>query len=77
MIKFDAVYENGVLKPLTPVAFAERQRVSLTAEPEPTKREVMRAKLEKLREYQRRMKEKYGLFPDSTLSINEDRQRDI
>jgi len=30
--KIDAVYENGLLRPLEPLALAERQRVSVTIE---------------------------------------------
>ena len=69
----DAIYENGVFRPLEPVAMKENQRVALHVESVP--QEDARTWINRVGESRRAMAAKHGIFPDSTLDIAEDRAR--
>jgi predicted DNA-binding antitoxin AbrB/MazE fold protein len=69
----DAIYENGVFRPLGPVAIKENQRVALHVES--TQQEDAMAWIKRVGEFRRQMAAKYGTFPDSALEIAADRQR--
>jgi predicted DNA-binding antitoxin AbrB/MazE fold protein len=73
MTVIDAIYENGVFRPLAPVSFKEKERVELHIEP--TRQEDAKAWMERVSRYREELKAKYGVMPDSTLDIAEDRRR--
>lgn len=75
MHQIDAVYQNGVLKPLSAVPFHENQRVRLRVEPaEPA---GAAAWLDALRRIQQPILDRHGgPLPDSTADIAADRLRD-
>lgn len=73
MSRIDAVYEDGVFKPLEQVALPPHQRVRLTVETVPGA-EAM-AWLEEVRQVQQPIVAARGFLPDSTPGIAEDRQR--
>jgi predicted DNA-binding antitoxin AbrB/MazE fold protein len=73
----EAIYENGVLRPLQPLSLEEHQRVTLTVDEQRSNKEAMLAWLEQAAASRARMQERHGFLPDSTLSIREDRDRDI
>ncbi len=77
MSQIEAVFEDGVFRPLESVDLAEKQRVRLQVEPvqDPALREV-EAWLERVRGVQQRIIAERGYFPDSTLDIAADRLRD-
>jgi predicted DNA-binding antitoxin AbrB/MazE fold protein len=75
MTTVEAVFQNGVFKPVRPVDLPENQRVQLDVRPVPN--EEVRAWLDQLRQTRERLQAKYGLFPDSTPDIAEDRMRDL
>jgi predicted DNA-binding antitoxin AbrB/MazE fold protein len=74
MTTIEAIYENGVFKPVEPVVLPEKERVRLQVE-------VLspdgRAWFAEMRESRARLQEKYGAYPDSTKDIAEDRRRDV
>jgi len=75
MTQVDAIYQGGVLKPLTELGLRENQRVRL----EIRTIEDMNA-LDWLARVQKRQAEiiaSQGYFPDSTADIAEDRLRDV
>ncbi len=73
MTHVEAIYENGVFRPLRHVGLPENQRVRLSIQPlEPAD---VRAWLAAVQEMQRRIVAKRGYFPDSTPDIAEDRRR--
>jgi predicted DNA-binding antitoxin AbrB/MazE fold protein len=73
MTQVDAIYQNGVFKPLQDVGLPENQRVRLSilaldaAE--------IRAWLAEVQEMQKRIVAQRGYFPDSAAAIAEDRRR--
>jgi predicted DNA-binding antitoxin AbrB/MazE fold protein len=69
----DAIYENGVFRPLEPVAMKEHQRVALSVEP--IRKEDALAWMERVSESRRRFAAEHGILPDSTLDIAADRAR--
>jgi predicted DNA-binding antitoxin AbrB/MazE fold protein len=69
----DAIYENGVFRPLEPVAMKEHERVALSVER--IQKEDALAWLEETDRLRNRLAAKYGIFPDSTLDIAADRAR--
>jgi predicted DNA-binding antitoxin AbrB/MazE fold protein len=69
----DAIYENGVFRPLEPVALEENQRVSLSVEA--VRREDALAWIEDAARFREEMAARYGVLPDSALDIAEDRMR--
>lgn len=77
MTQVEAIYENGVLRPLSPLGLDEHEHVTVVIQPAKSGRRSKLAWLDELREHRRKLQDKYGVFPDSTQSIAEDRQRDI
>jgi predicted DNA-binding antitoxin AbrB/MazE fold protein len=73
MTQVEAIYQNGVFKPLAPIGLSENQRVRLSVQP--LDGADARAWLEKVQERQRRIMAQRGPFPDSTADIAEDRRR--
>jgi predicted DNA-binding antitoxin AbrB/MazE fold protein len=71
----EAVYQDGVFKPVQPVELPENQRVQLEVRPVPAAE--VQAWLDQLRQTRERLQAKYGGFPDSTPDIAEDRMRDV
>ena len=69
----DAVYQDGVFRPLEPVTFQENQRVSLQIESSETEDAI--AWIERVSKFREEFAAKHGLLPDSTLDIAEDRRR--
>jgi len=73
MTQVDAIYQDGVFKPLQTVELPENRRVRLSIQPlEPNN---VRAWLDEVRQFQQRLIAERGYFPDSALDIAEDRQR--
>jgi predicted DNA-binding antitoxin AbrB/MazE fold protein len=69
----DAVYENGVFRPLENVALDDHQRVRLTIEPaEPA---YASSWLSAVEAFQRQLIASHGLLPESTADIAADRRR--
>jgi predicted DNA-binding antitoxin AbrB/MazE fold protein len=76
MTQIDAIYQNGVFKPLQDVGLTENQRVRLSVEPaEVGDVPAWRAWLARVEERHQRIIAERGYFPDSTLDIAEDRRR--
>ena len=73
MTQVDAIYQNGVFKPLQDVGLPENQRVRLSVQP--VEAGDVRAWLAEVHELQQRIIAERGYFPDSTLDIAEDRRR--
>jgi predicted DNA-binding antitoxin AbrB/MazE fold protein len=73
MGQIEAIYQDGVFKPVGQVALPQNQRVRLTVEPV-SGAEVL-AWLEEVREVQRPIFAARGFLPDSTPGIAEDRRR--
>ena len=73
MTHVDAIYQNGVFKPLQEVGLPENQRVRLSVQP--VEAGDVRAWLAGVQELQRHIIAQRGYFPDSTLDIAEDRRR--
>jgi predicted DNA-binding antitoxin AbrB/MazE fold protein len=69
----EAVFQDGVFKPLGQVAFSQNQRVRLTVEPV-SGGEVL-AWLEDVRKAQQPIVAARGFLPDSSPDIAEDRRR--
>jgi predicted DNA-binding antitoxin AbrB/MazE fold protein len=70
----DAVYQDGVFKPLGDVTLRENQRVRLRVEP--VVAGTVGAWLDDLRRLQQDILDRHGLLPDSTPDISADRMRD-
>lgn len=79
MQQVDAIFEDGVFKPVGPVVLEEKQRVRLNIEPvRNTSPEAAKAWMERARAMRQRHFQKYGQhLPDSTPDIAEDRMRDV
>ncbi len=73
MTQVDAIYRDGVFKPLQEVGLPENQRVRLSIQP--VEAGDARAWLAEVQELQQRIITERGYFPDSTLDIAEDRRR--
>jgi predicted DNA-binding antitoxin AbrB/MazE fold protein len=69
----DAIYENGVFRPLGNVPVSERQRVRLTIEP--AERLAPTEWLDAARAFQHTLVARHGVLPDSTPEIAADRRR--
>jgi predicted DNA-binding antitoxin AbrB/MazE fold protein len=73
MTRVDAIYQDGVFRPLGPVFLCENQRVALSVEPaEVLDTAAWLKETDRLRD---RLAAKHGIFPDSTLDIAADRTR--
>jgi predicted DNA-binding antitoxin AbrB/MazE fold protein len=73
MSQIEAVYQDGVFKPMGHVALPQNQRVRLTVE-SVSGSEVL-AWLEQVRKIQEPIVATRGFLPDSTPGIAEDRRR--
>jgi predicted DNA-binding antitoxin AbrB/MazE fold protein len=73
MTQVDAIYQNGVFKPLQDVGLPQNQRVRLTVQPIDST--DLRAWLAEVQELRQRIVGQRGCFPDSTPDIAEDRRR--
>jgi predicted DNA-binding antitoxin AbrB/MazE fold protein len=73
MTQVDAIYQNGVFKPLQDVGLPDNQRVRLSVQP--VEANDVRAWLAEVQEMQQRIVAQRGYFPDSAASIAEDRAR--
>ena len=69
----EAIYQDGIFKPLQEVRLPENQRVRLSVQP--IEAEDIRAWLEEVQQLRQRIIAQRGYFPDSTLDIAEDRRR--
>jgi predicted DNA-binding antitoxin AbrB/MazE fold protein len=74
MTTIEAVYRNGVFEPLGPVPLSEGSKVRINVDPRSAE---LLAWLDRARELREELFRKYGEFPDSTLSIAEDRRRGV
>ena len=67
----EAVFDNGVFKPLGPVAIRDHQRVRLSIETiEPLD---LASWLSAVRDFHRHLIADHGVLPDSTAEISADR----
>jgi predicted DNA-binding antitoxin AbrB/MazE fold protein len=73
MAHVDAIYQNGVFRPLGPVAVAENQRVVLRVESLP--QEDALTWIKRVGQFRRQVAAERGLFPDSSVDIAVDRAR--
>ncbi len=74
MTQIEAIYADGVFKPLRAVSLPENKRVRLSIQPvEPSD---VRAWLSEVQTFQRRIVAERGCFPDSAPDIAADRARD-
>lgn len=73
MTQVDAIYQNGVFKPLQAVELSENQRVRLSVQS--VEAGDVRAWLAAVQERKQRILAERGAFPDSTPDIAEDRRR--
>ncbi len=73
MTQVDAIYQNGVFKPLQDVGLPDNQRVRLSVQP--VEAGDVRDWLARVRGRQQRIIAERGYFPDSTPDIAEDRRR--
>lgn len=73
MNPIEAIYQNGVFKPLEDVGLPENQRVRLSVQP--LDLGDVRVWLAGVQQRQKRIVAERGFFPDSTLDIAEDRRR--
>jgi predicted DNA-binding antitoxin AbrB/MazE fold protein len=73
MTPVDAIYQDGVFKPLQTVELPENRRVRLSIEP--VEAHNVGAWLDEVRQFQQRLLAERGCFPNSALDIAEDRHR--
>ncbi len=69
----EAVFQNGIFKPLQEVQLPDNQRVRLSVQP--VEAENIEAWLEKVQQIRQRIIAQRGYYPDSSLDIAEDRRR--
>ena len=73
MTQVEAIYQNGMFKPLEEVRLPENQRVRLSVQP--LEAGDARAWLAEVQELRQRIIAQRGYFPDSAADIAEDRRR--
>ena len=73
MTHVNAIYQNGVFKPLQEVALPENQQVRLSVQP--VDASDVRAWLARIQQRRQRFVEEHGCFTDSAADIAEDRRR--
>jgi predicted DNA-binding antitoxin AbrB/MazE fold protein len=73
MTQIDAIYQNGVFRPLQDVGLAENQRVRLSVQP--IDASDVRGWLAEVKEMRQSIIAQRGYFPDSADEIAEDRRR--
>jgi predicted DNA-binding antitoxin AbrB/MazE fold protein len=76
MSQIEAIYQNGVFKPLTAVTLRENERVRLSIEPV-ARQDIMAWLADVQKHRQQIIVRRGGYLPDSTPDIAEDRMRDI
>ena len=74
MASIEAIYQDGVFKPVGPVDLPDNLRVQIDVQPLPDPDAVVW--LDQLRQTRARLQAQYGHFPDTTPDIAEDRMRD-
>jgi predicted DNA-binding antitoxin AbrB/MazE fold protein len=74
MTQVEAIFENGVLRPLGPLPLRDRQQVRIFVEPRVQSTPEAWRKVFERREEARR---EIGTLPDSTPLIREDRMRGV
>jgi predicted DNA-binding antitoxin AbrB/MazE fold protein len=74
MARADAIYQDGVFRPLGPVNLAENQRVALSVEPIRQQEDAL-AWIKSVKKLRQQVAERCGILPDSTLDIAADRTR--
>jgi predicted DNA-binding antitoxin AbrB/MazE fold protein len=75
MIQIEAIYQNGVLKPLGETGLRENERVRITIEP--VARPDLLRWLQSVQKHREEFVAKHGYLAESTPDIAEDRLRDI
>ena len=73
MPQVDAIYQNGVFRPLGTVEVTENQHVHLNIEP--AKGQDAKTWLEVVKQFHQEFIQRKGSLPDSTLDIAADRLR--
>lgn len=73
MSNIEAVFQNGVFKPLVPIVLPENQRVQLEVKPVETN-DIL-AWLEQANRVRQSILDRHGMLPDTTPDIAEDRMR--
>jgi predicted DNA-binding antitoxin AbrB/MazE fold protein len=69
----DAIYENGVLRPLEDLPLHEHQQVQVSIQ----FKTALLQSLDRLADHRARLRTECGELPDSTSLIQEDRARDL
>jgi predicted DNA-binding antitoxin AbrB/MazE fold protein len=70
----EAIFENGVFKPVRPVALPDKQRVQIDVRP--VERFDLSTWLARTQAHQQAIVARAGVFADSTSDIAADRRRD-
>ncbi len=73
MTSIEAVYADGVFRPVKFVNLPENQRVCLTIQP--IAADQAQTWLQRVQQRRQRLLQEQSLFPDSTPDIAEDRRR--
>ena len=73
MAAIEAIYQQGVFKPLEEVSLTENQRVRLHVQP--LRCDDIQSWLERIRQRQEEIQARRGFFADSAHEIAEDRRR--
>jgi len=73
MTQIEAIYENGMFRPLDAIVLAENQRVTLSVQT--LAADDASAWLDRVRQRQRQIVAARGFFPDSAPDIAEDRRQ--
>jgi len=73
MTRVDAIYQDGVFRPLAPVGLEENQRVELCVEP--IQKEDALAWADRVSRTRDTVAARCGVLPDSALDIAADRLR--
>lgn len=71
----EAIFENGLLRPLQRLPFAEQQHVWVRVEPIGSP--DLESWLALVAQHQQSVLSRIGVLPDSTFEIAEDRRRDV
>ena len=75
MNQIEAIFQNGMFKPLGAVNLRENERVRLSIEP--VARPDLLDWLAGVKKLQATLIAEHGVFPDSTQDIAEDRMREV
>lgn len=74
-IVVDAVFQNGVFKPIQPVQLSENENVRLVVQSQSSQQAALDW-LKQLRATRQELRQKYGSLPDSLALITEERSGD-